>query len=137
MKKHPILALVMLILCSAAFSQEQKAEKRASITLCWESDLDTSARYIVFFNRYQTTDTSWYALGTTKEKNFTVVKQSFKGDIAFGIKSIYMGDTSEMHKSIDTDACANPSSNCDASCTNGGWYLNWHINKPRSLQYQQ
>lgn len=136
MKKHPIFLLAVLVLCSAVFSQEQKVENRSSVTLCWVSDLDTSARYIVYFNRHKSADTSWYALGTTKEKSFTVLKQSFKGDIAFGVKSVYSGDTSAMHKSIDTDACTNPNTTCDPNCTNGGWYINWHIGKAKGLQIQ-
>ena len=137
MKKHPIIMLVLLMFCGLGFSQEQKNEDRAAITLCWVSDLDTSARYMVYFNRYGTADTAWRLIGITKEKELDVAKESFKGNIAFGVRVIYFGDTSAIHKSLDDNACANPESDCDSSCTNGPWYLSWHIHAPKGIQYKK
>lgn len=137
MKKHPIVFFVLLMLCSLGFSQERKDEDRASITLCWASDLDTSARYMVYFNRYGTPDTAWRLIGITSTKEFNIAKETFKGDIAFGVRVVYYGDTSVIHKSLDATACANPSVDCDQNCTNGPWYMSWRIKPPWGIQYKK
>lgn len=131
-KRFALLLLVLFV--GIGFSQSKKDEDRQIITLCWDSDLDTAARYLIYFNKYNSVDTSWNMIGTSKAKSFQISKQSFKGDIAFGVKSVYMGDTSALHKSIEATACASADS-CGAACTTSGpWYLSWHIRKPTSIK---
>ena len=131
-KRFALLLLVLFV--GLGFSQSKRDEDRQIITLCWNSDLDTAARYMVYFNKYNSADTSWTMIGTSKSKSFQISKQSFKGDIAFGVKSVYMGDTSALHKSIEATACASADS-CGAACTTQGpWYLSWHIRKPNNIK---
>lgn len=137
MKKHPYFLMLVLVLVGVVFSQQRKDENRMAITLCWAADFDTSARYMVYFNRYNTTDTAWRLISVTKDKSLVIAKDAFKGDIAFGVKAIYMGDTSAIHKSTDIDACANPPTDCDSNCSNGPWYMSWRLKAPKSIQYKK
>jgi hypothetical protein len=129
--------LMLLVLGSLCFPQVKKDEDRTAVTLCWNSSLDTSARYLVYFSRYNSGDTTWRLIGTTKDKSYTVAKETFKGDIAFGVKVVYYQDTSLMHTSLESTACANPSIDCDSTCATGPWYLSWHIRKPDHIQYKK
>lgn len=130
-KSLVILALSLLIV--PCFSQIKQDEERSSINICWYTDLDTAATYLIYFNRYNTPDTAWRLIGTTKEKTFLVQKQGFKGDIAFGVRAVYYDDTSAMHTSLDSTACAEFGSQCDTSCATGSWYISWHIGRPSLL----
>jgi hypothetical protein len=122
---------MVLLFCSPGFSQQVKPEERATITLCWHTTLDTSARYLIYFNRYLSADTVWRLIGTTKNTTFDVAKETFKGDIAFGVKTVYFNDTSALHTSLEPSACVSSINNsCDTTCTQGPWYISWHIMKP-------
>lgn len=132
-KRFALLLLVLFV--GTGFSQVRKDENRPSITLCWHTALDTSARYMMYFNRYQSGDTAWRLITVTKNKSLEVAKEGFKGDIAFGVKTIYYGDTSLMHTSLETTACVSSINNlCDTNCTSGAWYLSWRVGKPDRIQ---
>jgi len=134
MKKLIIFMLLVLpVLC---FSQQKKDEERQIITLCWGSDYDSTASYIVYYNRYNTTDTAWRVIGTTNKTTFSINKQTLKGDVAFGVKAVYYNDTSALHTSLDATACSNPGTDCDENCTTGPWYISWHIKKPVRIGIQ-
>lgn len=128
--KKCLAALLLSLLVIPLFSQEKKEEDRTSINLCWYTSLDTSTTYLIYFNRYNSSDTAWRLIGSTKEKTFQVEKQGFKGDIAFGVRAVYYDDTSAMHKSVDEDACPSFGNECDTNCTQGPWYISWHIKRP-------
>lgn len=132
MNKFILLQLLVLLLFAFGFSQEKKAEDATTLTLCWNSSLDTSARYLVYFNRYNV-DEEWRLVGSTKEKSFEIAKESFKGDIAFGVRAVYYDDTSALHTSLEETACMT-GDNCDTTCTLGSWYVSWHIRKPDRLK---
>ena len=129
--KFVFVFLTMVLLSNTCFSQVMKNEDRASITLCWNSDFDNTAQYLVYFSRYKSTDTTWRLMGTTSTKTFEIAKETFKGDIAFGVKAIYYNDTSALHTSLEMTACLNGP--CDETCTLGAWYLSWHIGKPNRI----
>jgi hypothetical protein len=130
--KFSLVFLIVALLSVACFSQIKKDEDRQQITLCWYSDLDTNASYLIYYNLYRTADTTWRLLGTTKNKTFDVNKQAFKGDITFGVRSISYMDTSSIHTSLETTACT--AGVCDTMCTSGAWYLSWHIKKPSRMK---
>jgi hypothetical protein len=131
--KKGIAFLMLGVLCVSCFAQLKKNEDRQNITLCWYTSYDTTARYLIYFNRYNSTDTVWRYMGITKDKIFTVAKESFKGDIAFGVKAVYKDDTSSMHTSLDSTACKISNAACDTTCTSGPWYISWHLKKPSSI----
>lgn len=132
MKKFILLQLLLLFAFSLSFSQTKKDEDATTLTLCWNSSLDTAAEYLVYYNKY-TTDTTWRLLGSTKQKSFDIAKQSFKGNIAFGVRTVYYSDTSALHTSLETTACVS-GNNCDTTCTSGAWYVSWHIRKPDRIK---
>lgn len=125
--------LLLALLAVSSFSQVKKDEDRPIISLCWNSSLDTAADYLVYFRRYNNTDTLWRLIGSTNEKVFTIAKESLKGDVAFGVRAVYYGDTSAMHSSLEQTACL-PSAGCDTTCSVGSWYISWHIGKPDRIK---
>ena len=129
-----IILMSILFFCSLSFSQVVKPEDREYVTLCWQTNLGGDAKYLIYIHRYNNPDTSWRLIGTTSDKTFQVAKQAFKGDIAFGVRTIYFNDTSAIHKSLDATACFSSANNtCDENCNEGPWYLSWHIKKPTHI----
>ena len=140
--KKSLFAIVLLCIMFSSiqcFSQVRDVHDSTYLGLCWTTNLDTSARYILYYKAYQTSDTNWYFIAKTTTKDCYIEKGNLKGKLIFGVKSIWHNDTSEMHMSIDTTAClpTGPGSQCGEGCTNGGWYIDWHIQKPKKISVKQ
>jgi hypothetical protein len=137
-KKWLFSAMLLSIMFSSiqCFAQVKQEQDSTYLGLCWSSNLDTTARYLLYYKPYQSLDTNWYYIGSTKSKDYYVPKGNIKGKLIFGVKSVWYNDTSEMHMSLDTTACASGNV-CGDSCTQGGWYANWHVQKPKKINIKK
>jgi hypothetical protein len=125
--------LLLSALSVQCFSQVRKDADSTALGMCWSSNLDTSARYLVYYRYYQQgPDTNWNYVGITKSKEFYVPKGSLKGKLAFGVRSVWNNDTSDIHSSMDSTACLSEGT-CDSCRTQGSWYANWHIKKAKGI----
>jgi hypothetical protein len=133
MKRIAGFFILMLALSIQCFSQIRKDEDSTALGVCWSSDLDTTARYLVYYRYYQQgPDSTWYYLGITKLKEYYIPKGILKGKLAVGVRSVWNSDTSQMHASLDSTACATGNV-CGDVCTQGAWYVDWHIKKPKNI----
>jgi hypothetical protein len=131
--KNILLGLILALLCVSCFAQSKKIEDSTAVGLCWSSQLDSNGKYLVYYRKYNEADTTWTFLGMTTTKEYWVSKNDLKGDIVFGVKSIWYNDTSLMHSSLDNTACSEGNV-CGDSCGQGSWYMNWHIKKAKNIK---
>jgi hypothetical protein len=123
-----IFLFLSIIICGS-MAQSRHLTDSATVTICWTGTADTSAKYLVYYRTYgDAVDTLWRAIGTTKVTQLTFSKTN-KKMVAFGVRTIIGNDTSEMHSSLDSTACATAGP-CDACATLGSWYLIWKIKRP-------
>lgn len=128
------LKFLVVLSCFVSFCLCQPqaiATDSLDITLCWEGYPSDSAVYLVYY-RNISGDTTWKGLGFTKESQLIVSKGN-KKSVAFGIRTVLFGDTSDLHTSLEADACVRGA--CAVQCEQvGAWYLDWKIKKPRGIR---
>jgi hypothetical protein len=129
--------ILIFFLLSTGMVMAQTPNKHTTaatkMTLVWCSDVDTSAKYLVYFREISGTDTTWKLIGYTKQK-LSVIIRGTKKNTAFGIRTIYGSDTSDMASSLDTTACNSLGASCDSCSQIAPWYMNWGANMIKRLR---
>jgi hypothetical protein len=125
------LGLCVLLAVFACFGQTRITTDSVTITLCWDAYPDAGATYLVYYKNYGVTDTNWYFITNSTTPQCNVTKNS-KKNVIFGVKTVLIDDTSDIHSSLDPAACL--SGTCAVTCTSQGpWYLQWKLRKTRNI----
>ncbi len=129
MKKLSLFILLLFFTCSG---QIKKYLPLDSVIVCWnkpEGEVD-SFSYFLYYREY--TDTTWLDLGSTDSLYLKILRLG-KGNYVLGVKVFFNGIYSDMHSSIDTNACIRSDEN-NVCIEYGAWYITWYLGKPTRIR---
>jgi hypothetical protein len=134
--------LCFLAIVSVCLSQTQCVTDSSRITICWDIDWNgyptnasDSATYLLYYKDYNSSvDTIWKEIGSTKQTEY-VVDKLYKKKVIFGVKVVLYNDTSEIHSSLDPNACA--LGTCPQCDQQGSWYVDWKLRKAFGIRKEK
>ena len=132
---NKVLKSLALLLCSfvVVFSQKELTTENSQVKLCWQGLANDSAYYILYYYNLSEPAPVWKQFTSTRDSSIIIDKIG-QQQVVFGVQTVLFNDSSEIHSSLDTNACliGVDCVNCDST---GAWYLSWKtkIKKPKYL----
>jgi hypothetical protein len=135
MLKTTLLLLLITFSCTA---QTKVKREQVETDVCWSTPeyAPDGIRYVLLYRKYQVNDSVWKFLADA-DKNIATIRRPFFGKAELGVASVYNGDTSEIHSSLDSTACLE-SNRCNEPCLlSGPWFIYWSVSGPKFIRVKK
>lgn len=124
---------LLLLLITVAFSQTELTTENTQVKLCWEGLAEDSAYYNLYYYNLSEPAPVWKPFTSTRDSSIIIDKIG-QQQVVFGVQTVLFGDSSEIHSSLDTNACL-VSVDCSSCDSTGAWYLKWKKPKIKKPKY--